>query len=848
MTQAISAATLTDKILEASQPLNCFWPLTNFIACNSLKGFENQLFEEAMQKGRKFFNARGYLPLAEYRAMYETGRIAAGDLQEARDRMKAVSQASSQPVDSEEPEPILAPLSTLADFLDEVHGSNILLQINQQSIKWCSAYFDTSQAQWAMAKDGLYKSWRQLAPFDYTLSIHGSKHWRRVLSALPDEPKQALQALLNLLGVAEHETVQYLERHLVQLPGWASHLKWRQTQGLSDILSDYLAIRLFYELCYSEPLTARIYQVTERPWAALYDLRAVEFAKRTADSGHADDWSAVWQEAYEINYRNQLVSDLRRSNAPSPASANGSASSDCQLVFCIDVRSEPVRRALESVGNYSTYGFAGFFGFAMRLQPLNSKLSLDLCPVLFTPEKTVNEIVRPGVVESKAGNLVSDKSRAQRLAGMQALLAASLQLRKRLKSSLIGAFGLVETFGLWSALPLVGRTFWPQKFQRSLSRATDQLFPAAYTHLDTGAFSLEEKIALAEGCLRGIGITENFAKVVVMCGHKSTSANNPYASALDCGACGGNSGGHSAKLAVQILNQPDVRSGLLAKGLNIPGTTVFVAAEHDTTDDRFELFNVEQSLLFDGDQNQIIDQLKNDLEKTGAAVRAERLTRLPKSVIEAFNAPSVRGEDWAQVAPEWGLAGNAAFIAAPRSLTKGLDLKGRTFLHSYEHGKDSNNAVLEIIMTAPLVVAQWINMQYYLSTVDNDVFGSGSKVLHNVVGDFGVMRGGFSDLQLGLPWQSVMAADGSCEHEPMRLLAVIQAPREALDRVLSKHKAVADLVENRWIRLVAVEPEATKSGALASTDLKFYQADGLKNWRELKTLEIMAFGLPQMSA
>jgi len=402
-------------------------------------------------------------------------------------------------------------------------------------------------------------------------------------------------------------------------------------------------------------------------------------------------------------------------------------------------------------------------------------------------------------------------------------------LRKRLKSILIVAFGLVETFGLWSALPLVGRTFWPQAFQGLFTDAKERLFPAPCTHLDTSAFSLAEKITLAEGCLKGIGITDNFAKVVVFCGHKSTSANNPYASALDCGACGGNSGGYSARLAAQILNQPDVRSGLLAKGIVLPAGTIFVAAEHDTTDDRFQIFNVDESLELDSAQREIVEQLRRDLAAAGEIVRSQRLKRLPQSVIDSFNSTGVRGVDWAQVAPEWGLAGNAAFIAAPRSLTRGLDLKGRTFLHSYEHSKDQGNAVLEIIMTAQLVVAQWINMQYYLSTVDNDVFGSGSKVVHNVVGDFGVMRGASGDLQLGLPWQSVMAADGTREHEPMRLLALIQAPRQAIDQVLAKHQSLADLVKNSWLRLVALE-----TGAPDRDVLKFYQADAQGDWREIQ--------------
>lgn len=828
MTKVKSATAIQASVLEASQPLNCFWPLTSFIACNALKGFENRPFEEAMKKARQLFNARGFLPLSEYRTLYESGRIKAGDVQEACERNTKIVQAADDGGDIEQQ--VFSPSATLADFLDEVHGSDLVSQINQQAIKWCSAYFDSSQAQWSMPKDGLYNSWRQLAGFDYSLTVHGSRNWKEKLGALPEQPALALDHLLELLGVDEREIVQYLQRHLVQLPGWASHLKWRATQGEDDLLSEYLAIRLFYEVSLAEPLVRSSYKGTVRPWAMLSDRRAIELAKRDASVSKASDWSAIWQEGYEINYRNKLIAELRSSAVAGQYRPSISEIvPSCQLVFCIDVRSEPVRRSLESIGNYATYGFAGFFGFAMRLQPLNSKQSVDLCPVLFSPDKFVREQIGSGPMASKEPSFFGLRVRGRKFASVEALIASSLQLRKRLKSSLIGAFGLVETFGLWSALPLVGRTFGPKGFQGFLSQTKDRLFPAPCTHLDTSSFSFSEKVALAEGCLRGIGITENFAKVVVFCGHKSTSANNPYASALDCGACGGNSGGYSAKLAAQILNQPDVRSGLLAKGIIIPTGTAFVAAEHNTTDDRFELFYVDQNLELDIDRRQIIDQLRIDLEQVGTLVRAQRLKSLPKSVIESFNSTAVRGVDWAQVAPEWGLAGNAAFIAAPRTLTKSLDLKGRAFLHSYDHSKDTDNVLLETIMTAPLVVAQWINMQYYLSTVDNDVFGSGSKVLHNVVGDFGVMRGAGGDLRLGLPWQSVMAEDGSREHEPMRLLVMIQAPREAIDQVLTKHQAIADLVKNRWLRLVSLE-----TGAVEGDVLKFYQADALGDWREIE--------------
>ncbi|MBR1092007.1 DUF2309 family protein, partial [Bradyrhizobium manausense] len=167
-------------------------------------------------------------------------------------------------------------------------------------------------------------------------------------------------------------------------------------------------------------------------------------------------------------------------------------------------------------------------------------------------------------------------------------------------------------------------------------------------------------------------------------------------------------------------------------------------------------------------------------------------------------AVTARSHDWSQVRPEWGLAGNAAFIAAPRSLTRGLDMSGRAFLHSYAHEQDQGYRVLELIMTAPMVVASWINLQYYASTVNNAAFGSGNKVLHNIVGQLGVLEGNAGDLRVGLPWQSVH--DGTrFVHEPLRLNVFIAAPESAMDEIMRRHAAVRDLVSNGWVLLHSLD-------------------------------------------
>lgn len=787
-TKTACTVSISDDVIQASNCVNALYPLTNFIACNSLKAFENIKFEDAMHQASQLFGASGFLPLAQYRAMYETGRIAPADLEEAFSKDKRDAKAA--PVQDTKQ-------LSLSEMFDAVAGCQMVSAINKQMVKWCSAYLDRTQAQWKPeSPDGLFAFWRELAPHDLAMQWRGVKDWSQSIGQLPQNSKQALEQLLTELEIEGEQIAPYLRQHITHLPGFASHLKWRQLEnGEDQILTDYLAIRLHYEKMLAQALALKHYDCTDL--ARVKSILESKYQSLNEIPQKPNDYGALWQDAYEINYRNKLLSSL----STEPAAADDSAS--CQMVFCIDVRSEPLRRRLEQLGNCSTYGFAGFFGMPMRLTEAGSAMSLDLCPVLLKPDKEV--------VETNLGLGAQNIS-------WQALKVSVLQLKKKLKCNLAGAFGLVELLGLCSSVPLLAKTFLPAKSQLAFKRVEQSFAKKGATRLDLSNFSLDEKIALAQGAINGIGLAK-FSKLVVFCGHKSTSVNNPFASSLDCGACGGNGGGFSARLAAEILNDQSVRRGLLQKGIEVPADTVFIAAEHDTTTDYVCFLDM---VALTDEQQTIFAQLKNDILLAGEQLRQTRVETLPKSCLNNLNHPLERACDWAQIAPEWGLAGNAAFIAAPRSMSKDTDLDGRVFLHSYDYRLDTSGKVLELIMTAPLVVAQWINMQYYLSTVDNAKFGSGSKAVHNVVGDFGVMQGATSDLRIGLPLQSLSNAD-ILRHEPMRLLAVIRAPLASIDAVLRAHPEVRQLVSNNWIRLVAFDP----------VDAAFYQARDCANWEQI---------------
>jgi uncharacterized protein YbcC (UPF0753/DUF2309 family) len=842
---AVGVVTLVRR---AARILPATWPLETFIAVNPLGGFEHLTFEEASAHSAELFGARGALSEAAFRRLVDEGRISRADLE--RSAQSALGELANEIVGRRvDRTPVTgtdllvadllvglaAPQSertalTLAQRCDRLFGTSILPAVDEEAARWTTVYLGDDSTAWDIPARGagFYAAWKSLAVLDRRLP----RGVRSFLADQPDDAGRALFGLLRATGFSKSEQLTFLEGHLASLPGWAAYIKGRA----GELLIEYLALRVLLEHAFidtavgwghcldaansarttdgfdSDPpeCRARLDTAIHGSGVEREDVSAAELDSGTrvltaVPVGHRQ-W--VWLDAYERGYRSALLSLLPTRTVTAPRRTARHA-----VVMCIDPRSEGFRRHLEVDGAVETFGFAGFFAVAMAYRDVAGGEASPQCPVLMEPRFTVDERPGKGAVEQVARQIRGRRFEAGSHAGFYSA-----------KDDFLGPFALAEVGG-WIAAPLsAGRTFAPGSYRWLRSFVRRRMMPPAATELvPEPGITFDEQFLFAKVLLTSTGLHHAATKLVLLCGHGSTTENNPYRSALDCGACGGHRGAPNARIAAAILNRTEIRRALAADGIEFVGDVWFVAGEHDTATDEVTLLDgylVPPSLRDD------LADLSVRLERAGLSLVQERALTLPGTRRGSGVVRSVRrrSADWAQVMPEWGLAGNSAFLVGPRSMTAGVDLGRRVFLHSYDATADSVGDALETILTAPMVVAQWINCQYYFSSVAPDVFGAGTKTVHNVAGGgVGVIAGPQGDLLLGLPWQSVGLGD-RLVHEPLRLLTVIQAPLDRIDAVVNRNQKLRQLFGNGWVAIAARQDERspwmtrTRAGSWAAWD------------------------------
>ncbi|NDJ85659.1 MAG: DUF2309 domain-containing protein [Chloroflexi bacterium] len=782
------------------------WPLRHFVAVNPYLGLLEQPFDTAAQTLGRLAGAHMTAPRSFYAQAIQNGRIIDADLEAALAESSPFTYAPTEVVAlkafalHEATEVAFETVSTVADIAQDVTGTDWAEFLTESISSWAGAHFDQGQSYWKSPWADLppYTAWRAEAVHDRTPEVQGIKRFRQLVRDMPASAIETIVTALDILDIPANGLDAYLHRLLLTIHGWASYARYRlweaELYGDEDhTLTDLLAIRLVWEVALLRAFSGK--GIAEAWQAARISLTYEEPSEETQYTLGGD---LLLQRAFEKAYQRQLFARLGTKKTTQTTERK-----QVQAAFCIDVRSEVFRRALETVtDDVQTIGFAGFFGFPIEYVRLGDTYGGAQCPALLTPQFVITESVN-GASEEELAAIAERRSITQRVT----------KVWRMFKFGAVSCFGFVGPVGLAYLKNLVLDTLGrgrpvphPATFgldKDTQARLTPNITPYEEGERITG-MSQEQRLGAAEGVLKAMSLTDNFARIVLLTGHGSTTVNNPYATGLDCGACGGHTGEANARVAAQVFNDPDVRSGLQERGIIIPADTIFVAALHDTTTDEVTIFSKDS--IPDSHADDII-QLEQQLAQAGQLARAERaaLFKINNSA-DTDKAVIRRSTDWSQVRPEWGLAGCAAFIVAPREHTRGVDLDGRSFLHSYDWQQDEGFSVLELIMTAPMVVASWINLQYYGSTVDNRLFGSGNKVLHNVVGTLGVLEGNGGDLRVGLPWQSVHDGENYI-HEPLRLSVMIEAPLDAITDIIARNESIRQLVDNNWIHLFSLDEQ-----------------------------------------
>jgi uncharacterized protein YbcC (UPF0753/DUF2309 family) len=769
------------------------------------------------------------------------------------------------------------------DLLREATGEDADRLVDDLLIRFCAAYLDQGFSPWPLPQreDGFFQAFTAL----YRQPGGPPDRWMRGLAAELErietsglDPMESVLESLEILGVPEPESEDFLTQTLLALRGWAGMLRQVEIRGdrvahpiAPGSVLGYLAVRLILDrlalatvaretLGFEGPLSllrdacrsrvpkhgtlgvpqraflvfqlaqvlgwtpARLHRLSKSEWATL--LGEIEGFGSLERRG-------TFQEAYERRYTIQTL-DALAAHANRPAARVDKPR--FQTVHCIDEREESVRRHLEEVcPEAETFSVAGFYSTAMYYRGAADAHFVPLCPAIFLPKHwVVEDVVYP-----------LEDSHRRRARTRRALGTASHRIHLGSRTFTLGAL-VTAGLGLLASIPLLARVLFPRLTARIRRSAGRLVEPPPITrlrlersHPDPGpeeghiGFTLDEMVDIAERVLRDIGLLSGFARLLFILGHGSVSLNNPHESAHDCGACGGSRGGPNGRALAQMLNDPRVREQLAERGIVMPNDTVVVGGMHNTCDDRLTLYDLDR---LPKSHQQEFEDARRALEEAcdrDAHERSRRFELAPLDLPFAAARRHVEGrsEDLAETRPEFGHASNSVCIVARRDRTRGLFLDRRAFLNSYEPGQDETLAILTRTLAAAVPVCAGISLEYYFSYVDNTGWGCGTKLPHNVAALLGVMNGTASDLRTGLPWQMVEI------HEPVRLLFVVETTPEAMLQIMERNSGIGKLCRNGWMQLATLDPDSNCIHLFRGGRFEIYQPESTELPRAASSVE-----------
>ncbi|MCC6221577.1 MAG: DUF2309 family protein [Deltaproteobacteria bacterium] len=820
------SASVQQLVKEARELLPEQGPLPYFVHHNTLHHFEDYHFLEAVKKGAILNDAFAFMSESWYRKQFARGRIGKEELKQSIERFlrrhnsaldsEAVFKLLTLPaipglrVDSRVQafiaDTCVEKRSYFREIFKQIRHVDISEVITPVFCKFFAAYFDFGAAYWPMPERerGIWQCF--VALYSEKLLFAGSfdRRVRSIVQNLNDcSAAEAIDRLVKDLPIERNYLSEYFFQLLNRYKGWAALTKslednpeWIENKEIKPSLEEMLAVLLVLEIAAITKYTAwsslRVPKVTLVPqFESVFLLKAIGVIGlskgepipnnlRILTNFHREE---IWQCAFEETLYRQFLG-IYRHNALK--SYHKPVKPSYQVFFCIDEREESLRRYLEQIDkSCETFGVAGHFALDMNFKGVFDKHYRKLCPPVVRAEK----FIREEMIESPSRlRWLITYGELQWLAS----LSSKTLVRGGLQSILQGLFNIVPY-----SIDIISPAF-SAKIKEYLRSHFYKSFRTrlVYQREETDrGYNLEERIARAEAVLRTAGATGSFAPYVFFIAHGSSSLNNPHEAAHDCGACGGGRGAPNARLLATILNEAEVRKGLGKRGITIPNETVFVGGYHNTCNDEIIIFDAPL------ETDEKLRAHYSMLKKAASLSSAERCRRFDdvspsKSDEACFEYVQGRALDLTQPRPEYGHATNAFCIVGPRRNSKNLFLDRRAFLVSYDEAVDPDGAILKGLLGALGPVCAGISLEYYFSFVDNERYGCGTKLPHNITSLVGVMNGYMSDLQLGLPWQMVEI------HEPTRLLMLVCCSKEAMEKLLSEEGGFQRLVKNDWISLV----------------------------------------------
>jgi uncharacterized protein YbcC (UPF0753/DUF2309 family) len=765
-------------------------PLKDFIHHNTLHAFQHEKFFDGIFRASRMFGFRVTLQLTDYRALLSSKRIKYSVLERIiieRKGKAVLSIWKDKLFNIDYDENINPRIGRLRSNWKKKHKIDLDSLVQPLLFRVLSSYLDQGISLWGfpMNKEGFLASIKSLEA-ESSVSLFRTKNARTLLQSAD----LTIEKLLHELVGEERYYEQYLFDMCFSHPGWSGMVAVLDDNPNAVLvekpisLKDFILVELLMELdiltlelgCGWGPLS---HNLNQQPFDVLSATEKTEL----------DEVLNIWQDAFEWSYYDDILSGLKF-NLESPKAIP--VKKKFQAIFCIDERECSIRRHLEFVApDIETFGAPGFFGVEFYYKHFGAKFNDKLCPAPITPKYLIKEFE---VSDHRKGDIMFSQNNHSLFQGyFLTIYLGFLSIgkmfqtlfRPKMSASISDAFSHMDKYGKLS----VENT--------SVSNIEDGL---------QVGFTISEMTIRVENFLRGIGLITNYSEIIYVVSHGSSSANNPHHGAHDCGACSGRPGCVNARVFSIMANHPSVREQLSINGIDIPASTIFIAAMHDTSSDVIGFYDDEQLTISQGKLHQDIIKSFEDALDLNAKERSRRFASINSNqeIKKIRKAIYKRSVSLFEPRPELGHGTNSLAIIGRRSLTRGLYMDRRAFLNSYDYSTDLNGKYLINVMAPIGVVCGGINLEYYFSRVDNLKLGCGTKLPHNVTGLIGVTNSSDGDLRPGLPWQMIEP------HDPVRLMVIVEHFPEIVLKVIQTTPAMFEWYKNEWIHIVAIHPETKK--------------------------------------